>query len=119
MRSLVLAAALLCASSSSVAQSPPAQPQTPQFQPPVQFSEPMNQMPLQKDSAGRVCPNPNVHHAGPGGVAKAERLGDLPPGSLILSVVRNVDGCQELVIASQGIGSTLQNDRAPAPALKR
>ena len=119
MRFLILAAAALSATSSTVAQ-PPSEPQ-PRIAPQTQFAEPMNRMPVQRDSAGRVCPNPNVHHAGPGGAAKAERLGDLPPGSLILSVVRNVDGCQELVIASQGMGSTLQNDtnRSLQPGLRR
>ena len=118
MRFLILAAAALSATSSTVAQ-PPAQPAPVRQQPQSQFAEPMNRMPLQRDGAGRVCYDPNVHHAGLGGASKAERLGDLPPGSLILSVVRKVDGCQELVIASQGLGSTLQNERMRAPALNR
>ena len=118
MRFVILAAAALSATSSTVAQ-PPEQSRPPRLNPTLPFAEPMNRMPVARDSSGRVCPNPNVHHAGPSGLAKAERLGDLPPGSLILSVVRNVDGCQELVIASQGIGSTLQNERTRAPALTR
>ena len=117
MRFVILAAAALSATSSTVAQ-PPEQSRPPRLNL-TPFAEPMNRMPVARDSSGRVCPNPNVHQAGPSGLAKAERLGDLPPGSLILSVVRNVDGCQELVIASQGIGSTLQSERTRAPALTR
>ncbi len=50
------------------------------------------------------CPRSNFHYADEQGTAEAKRLHELPPASLILAVVRNVDGCQEPVIVRYGYG---------------
>lgn len=50
------------------------------------------------------CPRSNFHYADKKGKAESRRLGELPPGDLILAVVRNVDGCQEPVIVRQNYG---------------
>lgn len=62
----------------------------------------------------RHCPSPfEVHPADGRDQLKARRLGDLPPGKLVLTVMRSVDGCQEPVIVrhDMGAGSPLEQRR--------
>jgi len=40
------------------------------------------------------------------GPARAQRLGDLPPANLVLTVLRREDGCERPVIVRYGIGGT-------------
>ena len=59
-----------------------------------------------KFAGGRIdCMANRVHEARPGAQARFNRLGELPPGDLILGVVRQVEGCQEPVIVRQGYGA--------------
>ena len=46
---------------------------------------------------------------------RAERLGELPPGNLILAVVRNIDKCQVPVIVRYGIGAAAEPQQRQAP----
>jgi hypothetical protein len=58
------------------------------------------------------CPtDPNLHQADTPGPALVHRLGELPPGNLTLTVMREVDGCIEPVIVRYGIGAAAE----PAP----
>jgi hypothetical protein len=51
------------------------------------------------------CNNNLLHYAHKDGKAAGlRRLGELPPGNLHLTVVREVDGCHEPVIVRYGIG---------------
>ncbi|HEY0028987.1 MAG TPA: hypothetical protein VGC35_14065 [Allosphingosinicella sp.] len=59
---------------------------------------------------GDTCKRPDVHAAEAPKAAESRKLGELPPGDLILSVFNHVDGCMEPVIVRYG------NGRAPAPA---
>jgi hypothetical protein len=57
-----------------------------------------------------TCKRPDLHQAETPKRAKSRKLGELPPGDLILSVYNHVGGCMEPVIVRYGDG------RAPAPA---
>ena len=57
------------------------------------------------------CTSDLVHRAETPRRAEGKKLGELPPGDLILSVYNQVEGCMEPVIVRYGDG------RAPAPAL--
>jgi len=61
---------------------------------------------LRQDS----CKRPDVHQAEAPKAAESRKLGELPPGDLILTVYREVDGCIDPLIVRYGDG------RAPAPA---
>jgi hypothetical protein len=77
--------AVLAAPASSVAQPAPARPAERQAQP-----------------AQRVdCAAAQVRHAARPAPLRPRRLDELPRGELYLSVMREVDGCQELVLASE------------------
>lgn len=67
---------------------------------------------------GSNCRRPDVHPADSASKARFNRLGELPPAQMILTVVREIDGCQEPVIVGQdyGFASPLQN-RPPAQPL--
>ncbi|HEY0086574.1 MAG TPA: hypothetical protein VGB65_11770 [Allosphingosinicella sp.] len=56
------------------------------------------------------CKRPEVHQAEAPKPAESRKLGELPPGDLILTVYREVDGCIDPLIVRYGDG------RAPAPA---
>ncbi len=53
----------------------------------------------------RECYGSIIHYAEEDKKAVPKRLGELPPGNLILSVVRDVAGCQKPVIVRYGIGA--------------
>jgi len=55
----------------------------------------------------RDCPTTQVHHADRSSTQglRANRLGELPPGNLELTVMQEVDGCQEPVIVRYGVGA--------------
>ena len=69
----------------------------------------------------RECTDVRVRHAEETKNIRGQRLGELPPGDLILAVDREIDGCRKPVIVRYGIGSGAQleaqphNDSAPAP----
>jgi hypothetical protein len=53
------------------------------------------------------CPGaPQTHWAGPGDKAAARKLNELPPGKLILTVQREVNGCPEEAVVRTNIGAT-------------
>jgi hypothetical protein len=72
--------------------------------PAVQFADPVARPPSD------TCKRPDLHQAETPKPARGQKLGELPPGDLILSVYNQVDGCMEPVIVRYGDG------RAPAPA---
>lgn len=51
-------------------------------------------------SARLDCVATQVRHADRFGSTRPRRLDEMPAGKLYLSVMREVDGCQELVLAS-------------------
>jgi hypothetical protein len=51
-----------------------------------------------------TCNNPMRYHAETPETAKSRKLGDLPPGDLLLSVYNQVEGCSEPVIVRYGDG---------------
>ena len=53
---------------------------------------------------GPGCRRLEVHPADTRSGGKVNRLGELPPGQLVLTVFRQVDGCHEPVIVGQGYG---------------
>ncbi len=50
------------------------------------------------------CVAADVRHANKGEPLRPRRLDELPKGELYLSVLRQVDGCQEMVRASEELG---------------
>ena len=105
MRFILLAAAALSASSSTIAR-PPASPVP---APTLQALAP-SAMPVRLRD--KDCQNPNIYHAAPKpGVrepAEVRRLDKLPSGALILAVERNITGCRELTIVNYGYGGVRQ-----------
>jgi hypothetical protein len=84
------------------------QPQAKSPAPAVQF-----QPRLDVQVSERDCPTSQVHHADRRGGEglRVNRLGELPPGNLELTVMREVDGCQEPVIVRQGFGAKRKERR--------
>ena len=75
------------------------------------------QTPSAKATAtGERCQRSDVILAEPGEAPRANKLAELPPGNLLLTVVREEDGCQKPVIVRYGIGS---NRASPTPPLRR
>jgi hypothetical protein len=66
----------------------------------------------------RPCGNPLVHHADNHHKGKASRLGELPPGDLILSVLRGSDGCFKPVIVRQGFGAAGGEPQSAPPRVE-
>ena len=60
--------------------------------------------------ASDACKRADLHRAETPKPAQSRKLGELPPGDLILSVYNQVEGCMEPVIVRYGDG------RGPAPA---
>jgi hypothetical protein len=50
------------------------------------------------------CRRPGIHPAEMINKGEFSRLGELPPGQLVLTVFREVDGCPEPLIVRQGYG---------------
>ena len=63
----------------------------------------------------RPCGNPLVHHADNHHKGEASRLGEHPPGDLILSVLRGSDGCFKPVIVRQGFGAAASEPQSSPP----
>jgi hypothetical protein len=72
--------------------------------PAAQFDDPVAR------ASGDTCKRADLHQAERPKPARSRKLGELPPGDVILSVYNQVDGCMEPVIVRYGDG------RAPAPA---
>ncbi len=87
MRALVLLA-VLATPASSVAGPAPA---------PIVKQSPLANQRLD-------CVATRVEHANRGEPLRPPRLDELPRGKLYLSVMREVDGCQEMVLASEERG---------------
>ena len=103
MRLLILAAALAAPSSVSSAPAAPPQAVSPPGAPPAPIS-------------GRFtenCRRPDVIPADVPATPEAKRLGELPPGDLILTVYREVDGCMEPMIVRYGEGRGPQDAVEP------
>jgi hypothetical protein len=112
MRLLILAASLALPASSMLAQSPapraaPTPKSSPALAPQSAFA------PQAKTGAAALdCEfKANLRHAIGEGTPKANKLGELPAGDLHLAVMREVEGCQELVIVRQGFGAVAPPER--------
>jgi len=100
MRRIAAATLILLPLTATAAQP---QPRPPAASPPA-IEQPSAQAKPRCDRFGRV------EHAGEGAVlqappARPRRLDELPAGDLHLTVVREVDGCQEPVIVRHGYGA--------------
>jgi len=70
--------------------------------------------------ADKVCDTSWVQHAqAPRTATKAYKLGELPPGDLVLAVQREIDGCHEPVIVRHDIGSRVEQPKRSAPKPRR
>ncbi len=61
------------------------------------------------------CKRPHVHQADGPKRAEQRKLGELPPGDLILSVYHEVDGCMEPAIVRYGKGRPAPEAGQPEP----
>lgn len=102
MRLLILAAVLAAPSSVSSAAGAPA--------PAVPADRALPG--ARSATSTQDCRRPDVILADAPAAPEAKRLGELPPGDLILSVYREVDGCMAPVIVRYGEGRG--PDAAPA-----
>ncbi|HEX8401138.1 MAG TPA: hypothetical protein VF628_05485 [Allosphingosinicella sp.] len=93
MRLLFTFAALTFAAGSSLAQ-PAAKPRV--------LVAPVLEAPAR--GAKLDCVANQVRHADQFGATKPRRLDELPRGNLYLSVMREVEGCQEMVLVSEERG---------------
>lgn len=60
----------------------------------------------------KVCANSKVQWADRGHArAQVRNLGTLPPGDLLLAVVRDVDGCIEPAVVGYGYGDMARDSR--------
>ena len=64
-------------------------------------------------SSGEPCQRSDVILAQPREAPRASKLTELPPGDLVLTVVREEDGCQKPVIVRYGIGSNSAPQQRP------
>ena len=64
------------------------------------------------------CQLSDVIFAKPREASRANKLAELPPGDLLLTVVREEDGCQKPVIVRYGIGSNGAPAQPPRRALR-
>ncbi|HEX9954801.1 MAG TPA: hypothetical protein VGB48_06255 [Allosphingosinicella sp.] len=95
---LMILPLLLAALPASAA--PKAAPEAPVVQIPDPIARPLSD----------TCKRADLHQAETPKQPRSSKLGDLPPGDVILSVYNQVDGCMEPVIVRYGDG------RGPAPA---
>ncbi len=65
--------------------------------------------------AGDTCKRPDLHQAETPQAAEHRKLGELPPGDLILSVYNQVGGCMEPVIVRYGDGRPAPGPGQPEP----
>ena len=68
--------------------------------------------------AADTCARSDVYRAETPKPAESHKLGELPPGDLILSVYNQVDGCMEPVIVRYGAGRE-PPAQAPVPVRPR
>lgn len=104
MRHLVLLSALVMLGGNSAAGAAPAA---------------VVQTPPQANTAstGEPCQRPGVILAQPRGPTGVEKLGELPPGDLLLAVLRGRKGCYIPVVVRKGYGAPEfnQSPRGNAP----
>ena len=89
MRALIILATLIVPASSIAQPSPDAVAQP---------------RPSATAGAKLDCVANRVQHADQFGSTRPRRLDEMPPGKLYLSVMREVDGCQEMVLVSEERG---------------
>lgn len=53
----------------------------------------------------RPCENPHLQQADEDAKGEPKRLGELPPGNLVLTVMRGTGNCYRPVIVRRGIGA--------------
>jgi hypothetical protein len=104
MRLLIVAAALAAPSSAPSAPAAPA----PAVSTPAALPVPIT------GRSTENCRRPDVILADAPEAPDAKRLGELPPGDLMLSVYREVDGCMAPVVVRYGEGRG--PEAAPVPA---
>ena len=68
---------------------------------------------------GALCDPARTMQAGKQESPAARKLGELPSGNVVLTVVREVDGCAEPVIVRYGIGGRAGSRAAPKPRHRR
>lgn len=105
MRHLVLLSAFLISGSAAAADPPP------RAAPPAGILSPD----AKNSATGQPCQRSNVVPARPGESPRPNRLGELPPGDVVLAVLRQEDGCYKPVIVRYGVGT----NAAPAPQERR
>ena len=67
------------------------------------------------DAPMRPCENPRVQQADDRAKGEAKRLGELPPGDLVLTVMRGTGNCFRPVIVRRGIGAAGEEPETQAP----
>ena len=63
----------------------------------------------------RPCENPRVQHAGGKAKGEARSLGELPPGNVVLTVMRGTGNCYRPVIVRRGVGAAGEQAGTPVP----
>lgn len=91
---------------------------TPAHTPAADGAKPQESSSLRPLGGKPECRRPDLHPAESVGKGRFNRLGELPPGQLVLTVFREVDGCPEPMIVGQPYGfGEPQGDRMPEPIL--
>ena len=115
MRLLIALAAIAVPSASAPAHMPSGRDST--IVPPAQDPR------VKPLRGGANCRRPDVHliEREKGRKGKFNRLGELPPAQLMLTVYREVDGCSEPVIVRHGygLGAPAARDRDAVPVMPR
>ena len=115
MRLLIALAAVAVPFASTPAHTPPGGDST--------IVSPAQDPRVKPLSGGANCRRPDVHlvERDKGGKGKFNRLGELPPAQLMLTVYREVDGCSEPVIVRHGygLGAPPARDRDAVPLMPR
>ncbi len=106
MRHLVLLSALLISTGAPAAGPPAAQ------SPPGASA---GAVPMAGNKASSSnCQRSDVIPAARSKPPRANKLGELPPGNVVMTVMREVDGCHKPVIVRYGIGSDGGTERQKA-----
>jgi hypothetical protein len=106
MKHLILASALIVPASVPASPGPNAPAPAPLPSAPARI-------------AGEPCVGFDIHPAINNPAPRAQKLDELPPASLYLSVLRKSDGCYEPVIVRRGIGALADPVQAPGQVQPR
>ena len=99
LTAFMLAALLSAASSAAQPPAPTRVPARPPVAAPSSLGTVTCLRDLRRDAGSRPA------------ATRPQRLGELPPGDLQLTVIRQVDGCYEPVIVRQGFGAVSEERR--------